>query len=150
MTAIRVVTDHQELDNSGQVPHSDLDTYITGSAFLVVSGSGPLPPSGRRLVAGAGIVITDGGPGGNLTISAPGAAGSAIAWAEVPGGVPDGVTTDFTLAHTPSPTSALMFFINGVLQRQGSDSDYTVISGSIIHILYPYRSGSNLTAMYPY
>lgn len=150
MTAIRVVTDHQELDNSGQVPHSDLDTYITGSAFLVVSGTGPLPPSGRRLVAGPGIVIADTGPGGTLTISAPGASGNAIAWVEIPSGSVDGTNMDFTLAHTPVPLSALMFFMNGVLQRQGSDSDYVIVSGSTIHMLSSYRSGSNLAATYPY
>jgi hypothetical protein len=150
MTAIRVVTDHQELDNSGLVSHSDIDTYITGSTFLVVSGSGPLPPSGRRLVAGIGITIVDGGPGGNLVISAPGSQGQSISWMEIPGGQADGITMDFNLINQPNPGSALMFFINGVLQRQGADSDYLLVSGSIVHILHPYRSGSNLTATYPY
>lgn len=150
MTAIRVITDHEELDGSGQISHEQLDTYITGSAFLVVSGSGPLPPSGRRLVAGPGIVITDAGPGGDLTISAPGASGNAISWVELPSGSVDGTNKDFTLAHTPTPLSALMFFVNGVLQRQGSDSDYVMVSGSVIHMLSSYRSGSNLAATYPY
>lgn len=150
MTAYRVINDHGELDGSGQVTHEQLDTYITGSAFLVVSGSGPLPPSGRRLVAGPGIVITDDGPGGNLTISAPGASGSAISWVEIPSGSVDGTNKDFTLAHVPAPLSAVMFFINGVLQRQGLDSDYTIVSGSTIHIIHGYRSGSNLAATYPY
>lgn len=150
MTAIRVVSDHKELCNSGQVTHSELDTYITGSAFLVVSGTGPLPPAGRRLVAGTGIVITDTGPGGTLTISAPGT-GASIAWNEVPSGSNDGVNKTFTLAFSPSPQSSLMLFVNGVKMRQGIDSDFT-LTGSIINLtpLHGYRSGSNIDATYPY
>lgn len=109
MTAIRVVTDHQELDNSGQVSHSDIDTYVTGTAFLVVSGSGPLPPAARRLRAGPGITIVDEGPGGHLIITAnAGAGGGGIQWNEVPSGSNDGVNKQFTLLYSPSPPSALM------------------------------------------
>jgi hypothetical protein len=149
MTAIRVVTDHQELDNSGQVMHSELDTYITGSAFLVVSGTGPLPPAARRLVAGPGITISDQGPGGNLIISASAAGG--IQWNEVPSGSNDGVNKQFILLFSPSPQSALMLFINGVKQRQGIDSDFT-LTGSIINLTPAtgYRSGSNIDATYPF
>lgn len=149
MTAIRVVTDHQELDNSGQVPHSDIDTYLTGTAFLVVSGSGPLPPAARRLKGGPGITIFDEGPGGNLIISA--SAGGGIQWNEVPSGSNDGVNKQFTLLFSPSPQSALMLFINGVKQRQGIDSDFT-LTGSIINLTPAtgYRSGSNIDATYPF
>lgn len=152
MTAIRVITDHEELDGSGRVSHERLDTLITGSAFLVVSGTGPLPDSARRLVAGPGIAITDTGPGGTLTISTTtsGSTGQQISWVEIPSGTVDGANKDFTLAHVPVPLSALMFFMNGVLQRQGLDSDYIMVSGSTIHILNGYRSGSNLAATYPF
>lgn len=150
MTAIRVITDHEELDGSGQVSHEQLDTYITGSAFLVVSGTGPLPPAGRRLVAGPGIVITDTGPGGTLSISAPGA-GAAISWNEIPTGTNDGVNLAFNLLFSPSPQSALMLFINGVKQRQGpgNSGDFT-LTGSLINLNFKYRSGSNIDATYPY
>lgn len=150
MTAIRVIDSHLELDDIGQLTHDQLDTYITGSAFLVVSGTGPLPPAARRLQAGAGITITDEGPGGNLIINATSAlTGTLTSWMETPSGNVDGVNRMFTISHIPSPTMALMLFVNGVLQRQGNDSDY-ILSSSIITINYPVRSGSNLSATYPY
>jgi hypothetical protein len=150
MTAIRVVTDHQELENSGAVTHADLDTYVNTTPFLVVSGAaGAVPPGARRLVAGPGISIVDGGPGGDLTISATGTATAPIQWNEVPSGSNDGSNTAFTLAFTPSPPMALMLFINGVKQRQGADSDYT-LTGSLINLITGYRSGSNIDATYPY
>lgn len=73
MSAVRVVTDHQELDNSGEVTHSSLDAYVNTTPWLLVSGvSGPVPPSARMLKLGAGITVVDGGPGGYLTISVSG------------------------------------------------------------------------------
>lgn len=150
MTAIRVITDHKELDGSGQVSHEQLDTYITGSAFLVVSGTGPLPPSGRRLVVGPGIVITDTGPGGTLTIAAPGAGTAAIQRMEIPSGSNDGSNKDFSLVFSPVPSGSLMFYIGGVLQSQGPADDYVVVSGSIIHINHKYKAGQNMKATYPY
>ena len=71
MTAIRVVTDHKELNNSGQYTHSELDNYVSSGPFLFVSGaSGQITPSARRLKAGPGVIIDDEGPGGYLTITA--------------------------------------------------------------------------------
>lgn len=150
MTAIRVITDHDELDNTGQVDHAQLDDLVNNTAFVIVSGaSGPVPPSARRLVAGTGISINDGGPGGDLTITATGAASAQISWNEVPIGSNDGANKVFTLAFSPSPSSTLMLFINGVKQRQGVDSDYT-LTGSLINLITDYRSGSNIDATYPY
>lgn len=151
MTAIHVVTDHEELNGSGQVSHADLDNYVNTTPWLVVSGAAGVVPTGaRRLVAGPGIVVIDGGPGSDLTVSAPGAAGQAISWMEIPSGSVDGLNVDFTLAHSPVPSGALMFFVNGVLQRQGNDADYVMASGNTLRLLYGYRSGSNLAASYPY
>jgi hypothetical protein len=154
MTAVRVVTDHEELDNSGQVTHSSLDNYVNNGPWVMVSGTtGPIPPSARKLKAGTGISIVDTGPGGDLIVSATGAVTSStnlIMWSEIPSGSVNGINKDFTIAFAPSPLSAIMFFVNGVLQRQGSDSDYVMSSSTTIHINYDYRSGSNLTATYPY
>lgn len=147
MTAIRVVTGHEELENSGQVSHSDLDTYITGSTFLVVSGTGPLPPSGRRLVAGAGIIITDTGPSGDLIISAPGA-GVSIQWNEVPVGTIDNNNTIFTLAYVPLPSASLMLYLNGQLLDQGIGCDFS-LSGSTITTFFVPILNDKLVATYP-
>lgn len=154
MTAVRVVTDYSELSGIGQLAPSQVDSYILTTAWVIVSGvSGPVPPDARKLVAGSGIAITDNGPGNDLIITATGAStGSAVSWMERPTGNNDGTNLDFTLAHVPLPGSALMFFINGVLLEQGNDSDYVLTGslGNIVHLLYSYRSGSNVRATYPY
>lgn len=51
---------------------------------------------------------------------------------EAPAGTPNGTTTTFTLANTPSPASSLSLYRNGVLQSAGVD--YT-LSGSLIVFL---------------
>lgn len=153
MTAIRVVDDHDELENSGTVSHGQLDNFINNTTWLVVSGSpSPVPPSARRLVAGSGVVITDNGPGGDLVISATlsGSVQATISWMEVPVGTRDGVNKDFTLLHNPFQGNTLMFYVNGILQAPGPDSDYLLVSGNMIHVNYQYRSGSNFFATYPY
>lgn len=153
MTAYRVVTDHRELENAGQLSHAQLDGYVLGTGWVVVSGStGPIPPAARRLRAGGGISIVDTGEGNDIVVSAVSVSGSGTqtAWMERPSGDNDGVNVDFTLIHPPLPPSSLMFFINGLLQEQGTGSDYTVVSGTVIHLVEPCRSGSNLRASYPY
>lgn len=150
MTAISVLTDHDELDGSGEISHAQIDSYITQSSWLVLSGtSGPVPNNARRLRSGPGIVFTDGGPGGDLLISAPGAAGAAISWNEPVVGDADGVNLVFTITNSPSPQSSLMLFVNGVKQRSGVASDF-LLSGSTITLLAGYRSGSNIDATYQY
>ena len=150
MTAVRVLSDHGELENSGQTTHEQIDGYLGQTWFVVLSGStGPIPGSGRALRPGPGIVFNDGGPGGYLDISAPGAAGSAISWNEVPTGDNDGSNQTFALLQSPNPQTSLMFFVNGVKQRQGADADYT-LSGNVVTLLMGYRSGSNIDATYQY
>lgn len=150
MTAHRVVDDHSELQNSGDVSHSSLDSYVNNTAWVVLSGtSGPLPPSARRLKAGTNITFVDDGPGGDLTISAANGSATSIQWNEIPSGSNNGINKTFTLAFLPTPSTSLMLFINGVKQRLGSDSDYT-LTGSLINLIANYRSGSNIDATYPY
>ena len=70
-------------------------------------------------------------------------------WMDVPAGLVDGSNNIFTLAYAPMPTSALMFYVNGVLQRQGATADYTA-SGNTVTMNYVPNSGSNIVATYPY
>lgn len=68
------------------------------------------------------------------------AAGSTINFAdnETPAGTIDGTNATFTLAHTPivSPSSSLLLFLNGVLQK-ASVNDYTLTGASIVFATAP-------------
>jgi hypothetical protein len=75
--------------------------------------------------------------------------GTNTSWLEVPGGDADGINTVFSSSSPPLPESAMMLFINGVLQRQDASSDY-ILSGSTIALSVPPPSGSNIVVNYPY
>lgn len=72
-------------------------------------------------------------------------------WMETPSGDVDGINMNYVLANTPSPASSLLFYVNGVLQRQGVAFDYTVnINNNTITLNYSPPEGSVLFATYPY
>lgn len=77
------------------------------------------------------------------------AVGPNTSWMETPSGVVDGTNTQFVVANTPWPASALMFYVNGVLQKQGPQDDFSVIDKTI-YFSSPPPIGSNLTVTYPY
>ena len=73
MTAYRVVDDHNELENVGSHSHSEIDSHIETTPFVVLSGSDILiTSSARYLEAGTNVSITDNGPGNSLVISSTG------------------------------------------------------------------------------
>lgn len=78
MTANRVIDSHLDLSGVGNLTHNAIDLLLSGTTFLVVSSSSPLPPAARIAIAGAGITIVDEGPGGGLifTSTATGSTGS--------------------------------------------------------------------------
>jgi hypothetical protein len=141
VTAYRTITAHDELDDCGVVPHSELDN-LAKSMLVVVSGSFG---DARTLVEGPGIRILDNGPGKELIVSAI----FQQSWLEIPIGIADGQNKIFLLQHSPVPALALMFFINGILQQQGDDSDYILDENHVI-LNHTYRSGSSLFATYPF
>jgi hypothetical protein len=49
-------------------------------------------------------------------------------------GTIDGVNATFTLSHAPSPSSSLQLYLNGILQRQGTDYE---LSGATITYVTP-------------
>ena len=51
---------------------------------------------------------------------------------EVPTGTINGVTTAFSLAHTPSPAASLTCFENGITQRAGG-ADFTLATATMWH-----------------
>lgn len=77
------------------------------------------------------------------------AVGANTMWMEIPDGDVDGVNTVFTLQNSPHPASALMFYVNGVLQIQGTNYDFLSSDNLVILNAAPV-AGSNLTATYPY
>lgn len=76
--------------------------------------------------------------------------GTSITWMEVPAGTIDGINTHFVLAKTPHPSSALMLYYNGVLQRQGPGADYLLTGEKSIITSFTPEAGSNMSATYPY
>jgi len=71
------------------------------------------------------------------------------AWMEVPQGDANGMNMIFDLAEEPEPSSALLLYVNGVLQQQGFNADYTLVNKEIVFNYAP-RTNSNLFATYPY
>lgn len=150
MTAIRIIDDHKELDNVGSLTHDQLDSYVNNTTWVVVSGTSPLPPAARVLVAGTGVQLVD--TGTTLVINVTGSFSSQqTSWNETPTGAIDGINDTFVFSNSVTPASAIMLFLNGIKQKQGIDSDFTV-TGSIV-VFVPSnipRSGSNIEATYPY
>lgn len=152
MTAYRQIDDHNELINIGSISHDQIDSFISGSAFTVVSGSTHLPPAARQLKAGNGVSLIDEGPGGHLIIStttSTSLSGTLVSWMETPSGDLNGSNTLFNLINQPLPSGSLMLFVNGLLQKQGPDADY-VVSGTLVNLSSPPRTDSNVIATYPY
>ena len=71
------------------------------------------------------------------------------AWMEMPQGDADGMNMIFEIAEEPEPSSALLLYVNGVLQQQGLNADYTLVNKEIVFNYAP-RTNSNLFATYPY
>ena len=56
---------------------------------------------------------------------------------EVPTGDLDGVDVTYTLANTPSPSTSLKVYLNGVRQKEGGGNDYTQAAGVITFAAAP-------------
>lgn len=70
-----------------------------------------------------------GGGGGSIGGGFGGGGGSSTETPEVPSGAINGSNVTFTLSASPSPSTSLKLFRNGILQLQGTD--YT-LSGNVI------------------
>ena len=55
----------------------------------------------------------------------------------------------FELSNAPDPIASLMFYVNGVLQKQGWDDDYSLM-GTTVGMTYAPQEGSSVTATYTY
>lgn len=71
-------------------------------------------------------------------------------WMETPSGdVSLGANMVFELVEKPEPYSALLLYVNGVLQKQGYSDDYTISNKQIVFNYAP-RANSNIFATYPW
>lgn len=66
---------------------------------------------------------------------------------ETPAGSIDGANQAFTLTLAPSPVTSLRVYVNGLLQRRGTDY---VLSGTTITYTAAPQSGDNHRAFYRY
>lgn len=127
----------------------------TGTLMLYINGVLQRPGSTNDYTISNNTISTSIAPLPNSTllatykyvISPP--AGNSTSWMEIPSGSVDGINSQFTIVDSPNPASSLMFFVNGVLQKQGVSFDY-LLSGSVITMNYIPNSGSNVIATYPY
>lgn len=122
-------------------------TILSGSLTTLADGS-------PYLVAGSNVAIVK-NPNGSLTISSttsPGVGGGTtqmMCWNDSVVGDVDGINMVFELSNAPDPISSLMFYVNGVLQKQGYDEDYSLV-GSTVGMTYSPGEGSSVTATYTY
>jgi hypothetical protein len=148
MTALRVVTDHNELANVGSTSHTQIDSYLDHTAWLVLSGTSPIPPNGKQLIAGAGIQLTTVDNKTYITTTG-GTVPGQISWNEIPLGTIDGVNKTFLLAYTPLNPLAIQVFVNGVKQSYGVEGDF-LVSGSyvIFNDTFTYAERSDIEITY--
>jgi hypothetical protein len=76
-------------------------------------------------------------------------AGPTFVFNEIPSGTINGSNATFTVAYSPSPSSNLMLFKNGLLQLAGAGNDFT-LSGATITFLSGNlpQTGDNLSCTY--
>lgn len=68
---------------------------------------------------------------------------------EIPSGSINGSNTAFTLSQSPTSSSGVHVFLNGLAQIQGVGKDYT-ISGSTITFVTAPETAQTLTVIYQY
>jgi hypothetical protein len=125
-----------------------------GSLMLYVNGVLQNGYGGDFLLGGDSIVMNYAPMGGSNILATymyqivlP--TGPSVSWMETPSGITDGTNITFTLAHSPDPISSLMFYVNGILQKQGEFSDY-VLTDNVVTMNYIPQVGSIITATYAY
>lgn len=114
MSATRVIDDHKELENIGNVPHVDIDTHISSSQFLVLSSSTNTPPSARHLNLTSGLTGSDSGPGSDFTISLNIAAGPGVTLSTSSNVVTISATGGSGTLPLPTDICQTLFAVDGV------------------------------------
>jgi hypothetical protein len=73
-----------------------------------------------------------------------------IIWNEIPAGSIDGINRTFALSHLPDPVDSLQLYLNGNLQHNGEDKDYTITDNIIVfNPSVELHPDDDITATYP-
>lgn len=113
-----------------------LSDVMTADVSTSAHGYCPkLPNDATKFLDGTGTYSTPGGGGG----------GAVFVDDEVPAGAIDGANVTYLLANTPTPAASLELYLNGLLQRRGTD--YTLVTATITFVVAP-ATGDNLFAFY--
>ena len=109
-----------EVDSAGSVTSN-----ITGFT------QGRIPLAEVTAAAGDITVVTDKRAWLDLDPGATGLVEANFIDNEVPAGDLDGADVTYTLANTPSPSTSLKVYLNGIRQDEGGADDYTQAAGVI-------------------
>jgi hypothetical protein len=74
----------------------------------------------------------------------------AFQYNEIPVGVINGVNGTFTLSFAPNPAASLQYFLNGLLQKQGTDYNLTGAGNTITYLVAVPLVGDTHEAYYQY
>ncbi|MDP8979648.1 MAG: hypothetical protein M3O35_03540 [Acidobacteriota bacterium] len=143
------ITDVAGLQNALNIRPAAGSGFSTSRAAVIDSSGGLNAAQGSL----SDCLHVDGtaGPCGNAS-----AASLAFVDGEAPSGLLDGVNPSFSFANSPNPTSSLLLYRNGLLQRQGQDftlagASITFQAGALPHpgdiLVASYRLGVALTGV---
>jgi len=110
---------------------------LSGSITRLTNGN-------SYIVAGTGVSVVS-SSSGQITIS--NSAVQTIEWSEKLAGTVDGTNTNFALNYTPTSSSTIMVFLNGILLEQGVNNDFT-ISGTTVTLTEAPLPDSKIIATY--
>ncbi len=140
LTTTGVLTGNRNviLPNDGEWSVYCNNTGAYTTTFKTAAGTGIVVPQGSRAILhadGTNVVAVSNPP--------------LFADFETPTGTINSSNRDFTLAHSPSPAASLQLFLNGVLQRAGTD--YTLTTNAIQYSVGATpQTGDNHYAYYRY
>ena len=142
--------------SSGSFLRSDSSSSLSTGNALTISGGAILNLNGTTNINGT--TLTSTATELNLLHSS-GVSNQELAdlgtiiIREVPATAPDGITTDFTLAHAPltaNGSTCEEVYLNGILQDVGSGNDYTLVSGNIVRFTFAPIATDKIRVSYRY
>ncbi|HTB12196.1 MAG TPA: hypothetical protein VK752_11520 [Bryobacteraceae bacterium] len=140
---------------TGTIPISGVTGLASALAVLAMEGVGYAPGLAAVINASGQLTGATGNLGDCVRVdgsSGPCGGGGVLPQfsdGETPAGAINGTNTAFTLAFTPSPTSSVQLYLNGLRQDQGLD--YTISGSTISFTTFSApQTGDVLLASYRY